>query len=105
MNGHGSQSEDSPLAHNFARGTIDQEESLIYGTIVPADVIESIPYMAVLGEDRVDPTLRYRRHLTLEELMFAWNAVIVYIMCMISIMCFTIILLLCLYGDKLFSDA
>ncbi|RYG95917.1 hypothetical protein EON65_55210 [archaeon] len=102
MEGHDAQSDELVPFHSN-RQVIEEEHS-DYGAIGHVVMVRSIPHMTVLGEDRADPTLRYRRHLTLEELMFAWNAVIVYIMCMISIMCFTVILLLCLYGDKLFSD-
>jgi hypothetical protein len=46
----------------------------------------------------IDPSYPYRRHLTYDELLFAWNAVIVFILIIISVMIFVTIILFCLYG-------
>ena len=74
-----------------------------YGAIEHTTNAQALPSLEVVQENQADPFLRYRRHLTLEELMFAWNAVIIYLLTMFSIMTFTVIMLLCLYGDKLFA--
>lgn len=51
--------------------------------------------------DNEDQLIHYRRYLTYDELRFAWNAVIAFILGVIGVMIFVTILLVSMYGKAL----
>eukprot|EP00981_Chlorochromonas_danica_P001594 scaffold344_cov178-Ochromonas_danica.AAC.3 len=91
--------ESSPLLIPQAHPLLQTEEvTEDTEVLVPLSLPHSVP---------VSPSsLRhYRRYLTRDELVFAWNAVIIFILTIMAIMIFVSILLLSNFGADLFCSS